>query len=105
MSRPWRLDNKDIILSIRLTPRSAVEAIGGSWEDAHGALWLRATVRSVPEKGKANAALIKLLAKALNMAPAAILLESGDTSRLKRVRIVGPDDAIAAKLQTLTGGR
>lgn len=103
MSRPWRLDRKDLILSIRLTPGSAAEGFRGSWQDAHGALWLRATVRSVPEKGKANTALIKLLAKELNMPPAAISLESGDTSRLKRVRIVGQSDAIAAKLQTLTG--
>lgn len=103
MARPWRLDKKDLILSIRLTPGSAANGFGGIWKDVHGALWLRATVRSVPEKGKANAALIKLLAKELNVPPTAISLVSGDTSRLKRVRIIGLNDLIASKLQTMTG--
>jgi uncharacterized protein YggU (UPF0235/DUF167 family) len=43
----------------------------------------------VPEKGRANDALIALLAKRLDWRKRAILLESGDTNRLKRVRIIG----------------
>ena len=44
-------------------------------------------MRAVPEKGRANGALIALLAKALDWPKSAILLESGDTNRLKRLRI------------------
>jgi len=40
-------------------------------------------VTEVPEKGKANAALIKLLAKKLGIAKTSITLVSGDTSRNK----------------------
>ncbi|HUD91591.1 DUF167 family protein [Sphingobium sp.] len=85
----------DLLLSIRLTPGSAKEEIGGGWTDAHGAHWLSARVRAVPEKGKANGALIALLAKQLDWSKGAILLESGDTNRLKRLRIIGGGSALA----------
>jgi uncharacterized protein (TIGR00251 family) len=100
---PWRLDGEEVLLSIRLTPRSAKEGIGGIWRDAKEATWLCASVRAVPEKGRANAALIKLLAKALDCPPSAISMEAGDISRLKRVRISDSSVMITQKLQTLAG--
>jgi uncharacterized protein len=90
-------------LSVRLTPRSAKEAVGGFWVDAQGAVWLCASVRAVPEKGKANAALIKLLSRSFNIPSAAISLESGDVSRLKRLRIAGNAAMLARALETWTG--
>nr|WP_278254305.1 DUF167 family protein [Sphingobium sp. BYY-5] len=83
-----------MLLSVRLTPGSAKEAAGGGWTDGKGARWLSARVRAVPEKGKANAALIALLAKRLDWSKGAILLESGDTNRLKRLRIIGGGNAL-----------
>lgn len=90
----WTQAGDDLLLSVRLTPGSAKEDIGGGWTDAHGAHWLSARVRAVPEKGKANAALIALLAKRLDWPRGAILLESGDTNRLKRLRIQGGAQAL-----------
>ncbi|MFC3440733.1 DUF167 domain-containing protein [Sphingobium rhizovicinum] len=91
----WTQAGDDLLLSVRLTPGSAKEEIGGGWTDAHGAQWLAARVRAVPEKGRANAALIALLSKRLDWPKGAILLESGDTNRLKRLRIIGGGDALA----------
>lgn len=79
----------DLLLAIRLTPKAAKEGFGGVWRDEKGAAWLQASVRAVPEKGKANAALIQRIAKRLDIAARDILLESGDTSRLKRLRLIG----------------
>jgi uncharacterized protein (TIGR00251 family) len=84
-----RAAGDDLLLSVRLTPGAAGEAIGGLWTDEAGAAWLSARVRAVPEKGRANAALIAMLAKRLDWPRGAILLESGDTNRLKRMRIIG----------------
>jgi uncharacterized protein len=86
---PWRADGDDVLIAIRLTPRSAKEGIAGIWTDDKGALWLQVQVRAVPEKGQANTALIQLMAKHLNVRPKDIALESGDTARLKRIRITG----------------
>lgn len=84
-----RSEGDDLILAIRLTPKAAKEQIGGVWRDEKGAVWLQASVRAVPEKGKANAALIQRIAKRLGIAAKDIVLESGDTSRLKRLRFIG----------------
>ena len=99
-----RLDGDDILLAVRLTPRSARDAIGGIWEDEKGAYWLQVSVRAVPEKGLANKALIQRIAKCLRIPAKGVLLESGDTSRLKRLRLVGhAQDAarIARELEDL----
>lgn len=88
-------DGDDLLLSIRLTPGATKEQLGGVWTDEKGAQWLSARVRAVPEKGKANAALIALLGKWLDWPRSAILLESGDTNRLKRLRIKGGGEALA----------
>ncbi|CAM5486925.1 DUF167 family protein [Sphingobium scionense] len=90
----WRRDGNDLILAVRLTPGATREDVGGRWTDEHGAHWLLARVRAVPEKGKANAALVALLARRLDWPRGAILLESGDTNRLKRLRIQGGAQAL-----------
>ena len=91
----WSRDGDDLLLSVRLTPGAAREDVGGVWTDEKGAEWLGARVRAVPEKGKANVALIALLAKRLDWQRSAISLESGDTNRLKRLRIKGGGEALA----------
>jgi len=91
----WRQEGDDLILSVRLTPGASREEVAGHWTDDKGADWLCARVRAVPEKGKANAALIALLAETLDWPRSAIFLESGDTNRLKRLRIKGGGEALA----------
>lgn len=90
----WRRDGDDLLLSVRLTPGARQEGIGGAWTGAGGDAWLAASVRAAPEKGKANAALIALLAKRLDCPRSMFSLESGDTNRLKRVRIIGGADRV-----------
>lgn len=100
---PWRVDGPDVLVSIRLTPRSRKDTAGGLWYDSNGAAWLCASVRAVPEKGLANAALIELLSKSFLIPASSIALEAGGVSRLKRVRIAGGSEKIIAKLQNLAG--
>ena len=91
----WSQEGGDLLLHIRLTPGASREDLGGEWTDEKGTHWLGARVRAVPEKGKANVALIALLAKKLDWPRSAISLESGDTNRLKRLRIKGGGEALA----------
>jgi uncharacterized protein (TIGR00251 family) len=63
---------------------------------------LLVSVTSPPEKGKANAAIQSLLARALGFKPSQITLVSGQTSRHKRFLIAGasgPD--VADRLATI----
>jgi len=67
--------------AVRVTPRASRHAVAG--EEGR----LRVTVTSVPEDGKANAAVVKLLSKALGVAKTRIVLVRGATSRDKVFRI------------------
>lgn len=84
---PVRRDGADLLLSVRLTPKASQDRIGGPFVDAQSQRWLQASVTAPPDKGKANAALVTLLAKTLRAPASSIFLETGDTSRLKRLRL------------------
>jgi uncharacterized protein (TIGR00251 family) len=97
----WRRDGDDLLLSVRLTPRSSAARVAGLWTDAKGQAWLSASVTAPPDKGRANAALITLLADAFGIARSSISLEAGETSRLKRVRIMRAAADVAARIDQL----
>jgi uncharacterized protein (TIGR00251 family) len=97
----FRKERDGITLFVRLTPKSARDAIEGVEATDDGRAHLKARVRAVPEDGKANAALEKLLAKWLGLAPRDISIASGATSRLKQIRISGDPEVLALKLVAL----
>ncbi|MBY6113739.1 DUF167 domain-containing protein [Mameliella alba] len=71
------------MLAVRVTPKASRNAVLRDGDD------LRVTVTTVPEGGKANAAVIKLLAKALGIPKSRLELVRGETSRDKQFRIIG----------------
>ena len=74
-------------IRLRVTPNAGRDAIEGYETLADGTGVLRIRVAAVPDKGKANAAVIALLAKSLHLPKSSITLLSGETARLKTVRI------------------
>lgn len=88
-------------LTIRLTPRGGRDRVEGWASAADGSVHLKARVSAAPEDGKANAALVKLLGDTLGVARSAIRIVSGQTSRLKRVAIVGDAVQLEKKLKAL----
>jgi uncharacterized protein (TIGR00251 family) len=77
----------ETLLSVRVTPRSGRDEIIG-WQDGE----LRVRLRAAPVDGKANAALLRLLAKRLRLPAANVELLSGATARVKRLRVRGLND-------------
>ena len=73
---PWRAAGDDLLLALRLTPRSSKDALEGLEKLSDGRCVLKARVRAVPEDGKANEALLKLIAKSLNLPRQNVSLES-----------------------------
>ena len=55
-------------------------------------------VTAVAEDGKANAAVVKLLAKAWKLPKTSISLVSGATGRRKLLQIAGDPDVLTAKI-------
>jgi uncharacterized protein len=71
-------------ISVRAIPRAARNSIDG-W---HGS-FLKVHLQAPPVDGKANAALIVLLAETLGVSRKQIEITSGESSRTKRVRVHG----------------
>lgn len=88
-----RVDGLDLF--VRLTPKSSTDAIGGVATSDDGSVHLLARVRAAPEKGAANAALERLLARTFGLPPSTVRVVSGATSRLKTVRLSGDAASIA----------
>lgn len=73
-----------IILSVKVIPKASKEQIVGKEGEE-----LKIKVTAPPEKGEANRAVIRLLAKHLELPQREIVLIYGETSRHKRFCITG----------------
>lgn len=74
-------------ITIKLTPKAAQNRIG-AWEtDSSGKPFLKISVTAVPEKGKANEALIALLSKEWKVAKSEIVILKGETDRIKTLSV------------------
>jgi uncharacterized protein len=87
-----------ISFAVRLTPRGGRDAIEGWQTDSAGRDYLKARVRAVAEDGKANAALVNLLARTLDVPRSSVAIVSGATARLKIVRVLGDPRQLTEKL-------
>lgn len=75
------------MLFLRVTPNAGADRIEGVETRDDGSVVLRVRVKAVADKGKANAAVIALLAKALGVPKSGLALVSGETARLKTVAL------------------
>ena len=99
MGERFRVLRDRVQFQIRLTPKGGRDAIEGWSQGADGKSHLKARVRVAPEDGKANAALLALLAKELDIAKSALVLVSGETSRLKIIAVTGDTARLAVQLE------
>jgi uncharacterized protein (TIGR00251 family) len=77
------VDQERRLISIRLTPNASKNAITGWDKDVSGNDILKISVTAIPENGKANQALIKLLSKTWKIAKSEIVIVKGETERHK----------------------
>lgn len=93
-----------LILHVRLTPKGGRDAIDGIETLSDGKAVLKARVRAVPEDGKANDALIKLIAKTFGVSASHVSLDAGATSRIKTLKIAGEAATLVAALNAALPG-
>jgi uncharacterized protein YggU (UPF0235/DUF167 family) len=98
---PWVLAPDGVSLAVRLTPRGGRDAIDGVATLDDGRPVLKARVRAAPTEGEANDALVRLVARAVGVAPRAVTMTAGLTSRVKMLRIEGDGPALVAALEKL----
>lgn len=81
-----------MLLHLKVVPKSSRDRVVGWIGDR-----LKVQVSAAPERGKANAAVVDVLAAALGIPRGRVRIVAGETSPLKTVEIDG-DDALLSKL-------
>jgi uncharacterized protein (TIGR00251 family) len=79
-------------LRVRVSPGAARTELAGR----HGDAW-KVRVAAAPERGRANDAVVKLLAKRLGVPQGSVSVVSGTTSRDKVIELQGLDSAEAKR--------
>lgn len=96
---PWlQVSGADLILSLHIQPAAKKTGIAGTYGDA-----LKIRLNAPPVDGKANDCLIAFLADRLALPKSRVILESGQTSRAKRIRILDANqDSVTSKLNPVS---
>ena len=88
-------------LAVKLVPGAARQGIEGRVPAPGGGSALKIAVGAPAVDGKANAALIRLLAEALGIAKGTITVVAGATQRYKLLHIAGESGSLAKRLAPL----
>ncbi|MBK1667455.1 hypothetical protein CKO28_05345 [Rhodovibrio sodomensis] len=97
-ARPWRPADGGLRVDLQVTPGAKADRVGGVEVLADGTPVLRVRLKAPPADGKANQALVRLLAKRWGLARSDVTLVAGTAARRKRVHLAGDPDALAARL-------
>jgi hypothetical protein len=87
MPKPKSKIKDELILKIKVEPRSSRAGVVGQYGDA-----LKVKLTSPPVEGKANKELIEILAKQFGVHKRNIEIISGHSSKNKLVRLHGKDE-------------
>ena len=105
MSRAYTVTAEGLRVTVRLTPKGGRDAIGGVEIQSDGRAVLKVRVQAAPSEGEANAALIRLIAKAVGVPPRDVSLVAGATARIKRLNISGDGPTLVAALEKIVASR
>ena len=97
----FRRSHDGVLIVLRVTPNAGRDAIEGVERRDDRSACLRVRVAAVADRGRANAAVITLLAKALGVSKSTLSVQSGATSRLKTVSVSGDAETLCARLVVL----
>lgn len=87
MTHFWKISGDDIEIIVRATPNASRDGVEAPEQDAAGRTHLKVRVQAIPDKGKANKAVEKLLAAHFKVPKSKVSVVKGSTDRLKTIRI------------------
>lgn len=96
VNQPVRLEKDRLYLSLYLQPKASRDQFLGLHGDE-----LKLAITAPPVDGKANAHLLKWLAKQCRVAKSQVILLSGESSRHKRLVIESPREIPTALAELL----
>ncbi|HLB81148.1 MAG TPA: DUF167 family protein [Dongiaceae bacterium] len=98
MPSPFATAAEGIRVRVRVSPRAGRDRIDGLAVDPDGGAALKVAVTAAPEGGKANAALVRLLAREWDVAKSAITVAGGAAGRRKTLHVAGEPRALLRAL-------
>ena len=102
MSGPIRKARDGLLLAVRATPKSSRDQVTGLHMDADGRVSLAVKVTAPPDKGKANKAVIALIAEWAGLPKSALSIVAGETDRHKSVLVTGNPAKLEALIASFT---
>jgi uncharacterized protein (TIGR00251 family) len=103
-SSPFTAASDGVRVRVRLTPRASASRLVGLVAGADGGVALKITVTSAAEDGKANAALIALLARAWRVAKSDVSIVAGAADRRKTIHVAGAASRLLPLLEASLAG-
>ena len=92
----WRVLDDGVSVAVKVHPRSRRPGV-----QSPNGVRLHVAVSEPPEDGRANRAVCSAIANLLDVAPSAVSVTLGASSRDKTVRVTGDPRALAARLAAL----
>lgn len=86
---------------VRLSPRAAGDRVLGLAAAAGGGRVVKAAVGAPPEAGRANAALLRLIAREWKLPRRDLAIVAGAKSRDKRLRVAGDPRELVPRLAAI----
>ena len=93
--------DEGIHLVVRVTPKGGRDGIEGVTRDANGKPMLKVRIAAAPEGGKANAALVTLLAEEFDVPKKAVTVVRGAGARVKHVHIRGTSGKLKVRFSAM----
>ncbi|MDA1326316.1 MAG: DUF167 family protein [Proteobacteria bacterium] len=88
-----------VTVAVRVSPGARSSRIGGTVADVDGRRALKVAVTTIPEGGKANAAVIALLAKSWRVPKSSITIQSGAAAQRKILRVKGDASDLKQRIE------
>ena len=98
---PYTTIPKGLRLAVRVVPKASRTGVDGIVRGANGLPALQIRLTAPPADGEANVALIDFLSDALGLHKNAVIIKSGETSRIKILQLSGDPAKIAPKIDAL----
>ena len=99
-----RVAEGELRVAIRLSPRARTDCVVGVVPTAEGGCALKATVSAAPQDGRANEALLQLLARSWGVPRRHLSIVQGSATRNKVVAIAGDQRRLIEKITAAVSG-
>ena len=102
MTSPLRSGKGGLVLTVRVTPKSSRDQVTGLHTAADGQVSLAVKVTASPDKGKANKAVIAVIAEWAGLPKSALSIVAGETDRHKSILVTGNLSKLEALIASFT---